>query len=270
MRKMSVFGPEKRNFSALSIDWDVFHDLRQFMPSDMSCCFDWVVEYSRWSGDFNNSYRFQNEEFKLLKEYLSGLDQKVFVAENHMYLYDLVPEGANVHITNLDFHEDSVNCPSVELLSCANWLSALRRFKDCSVVVDWRQIHTKGKFDATLRDNTLDISHSLGFDGVFDKNYDLVFISQSYPWSPPHMNHRFRELLDVCEFPVLVEECPPVYYTYTERYELTKTEFEWGYFPTGSESAEELDKIHDDEELHVVWPVSVIAGLVECDPRYRR
>jgi hypothetical protein len=275
-------------FRILSIDWDVFHDMTSFMPGGMECEQDWVVEYSRWEGEFANGiYKMAFHEYDLLREYLKQLNQPVHIADDHHVIYNLVPRGSDVHLVHLDFHGDAGLCekepkyiPSKgfiwkpKSLWCGNWISALISWNDCKVRTDWRQLHSKhdGKPGVLIPGDQrveMGMTWRQGFDYVFQGHYDLVFLCQSYLYSPPHMNHYFRLLVDTCREPVIDKHRPPFYPTYTNRYESLR-KYERAYFPTGQETAEEMDAIHDDDDLSVIWPVEQLRNIKDCCPIYRR
>ena len=258
-----------KQLSVLSIDWDVFHDMTQFMPGTMRCEVSWVVEYSRWEGEFKHCYKFAYDEFELLKQYLAGLNQPVHVAEDHGRLFHLIDWEADCALVNLDFHSDVWDCPDITRLCCGNWMSALVKYKGVRFDVDWRQLHSKGIHGLPIDEDEIKMRHSIGFNGVFDREYDLVFLCQSYDYSPPHMNHRFRELVDACADPRIPAADMPYYPTYSEAHQEACFS-DYVYVPTGKETPEEMDKIHDDEELLVIWPVSQIRDIPDCDPKFRQ
>ena len=255
--------------NALSIDFDVFSDMTQFMPGAMQCEWDWVIEYSRWEGDFVHGFKFDYIAFEEVKDFLRRQKQKVYIAEDHKKLYDIVPADSVVRLVNLDFHEDAAVCKPADKIDCGNWISALRQYKRCSIKVDWRQLHTKGQFDQSRRDDKLEVNHSIGFKDIFNKAYDLIFLCQSYMYSPAHMNHRFRELIEVCFEPEIFKDSEPIYESYTERLAYAST-YDRAYSPTGKETPEQMDKIYDDHEICVIYPVTQISNLKDCDPLYRR
>ena len=258
-----------KQLSVLSIDWDVFHDMTQFMPGAMSCQIDWVVEYSRWEGEFKHTYKFAYEEFELLKRYLHGLNQPVYIAEDHGRLYHLIEENTECALVNLDFHSDATECQGLDRLACGNWMSALAQYKGVKVSTDWRQLHSKGVYGLPEDESLIDMWHAIGFNGVFEREYDLVFLCQSFDFSPPHMNHRFRELVDACPDARVLPGDMPYYPTYSECHQ-NACFSDYVYVPTGKEAPEEMDRIHDDEDLYVIWPVSQIRYLPDCDPEFRK
>ena len=259
----------------LSIDWDVFHDMTQFMPGSMECQEDWIVEYSRWEGEFKHSYKFATKEFECFKKYLSSVTQIVYIAEDHKELYHLIERDTEVHVTNLDFHDDMYEIDKVRGAECGSWASALVELKDCDVTIDWRQLYTKGlisKQRSEYLDKRIKWSHQMGFDTVFNQTYDIIFLCRSWDFSPPHMGHKFRELQECCDWRLVGESI--IWPSYTDRYEYWRDGkmgfIEPFYFPTGQETAEEMDAIHDDHDNLVVHPVSQISNLPECDPLFRQ
>jgi len=139
----------------------------------MECQEDWVVEYSRWGGEFKNGiYKFHEREFQQVKAFLTGATQIIYFAEDHKELFSLIERDYRVHITNLDFHDDLFPYKRINKVACGSWASALVELKDCEVVMDWRQLHTKGierlqkPYPENQRDMRIKWSHSLGFDGV--------------------------------------------------------------------------------------------------------
>jgi hypothetical protein len=246
------------------------------MSGAMECQEDWVVEYSRWSGEFaNGDYKFHLKEFEDLKNYLSRFGKNVYIAEDHKMLYKLVERDTEVHITNLDFHPD-LGVVDRSNIACGTWASALVDLKDCNVTIDWRQLHTKGIHmidDENDRvDKRIKWSHSLGLSKVFSREYDLIFICQSWLFSPPHMGHKFRELMESCVSYTLMEESLPVFPSYTERY-MYWSKGRTGhvnpfYFPTGEESRTVMDEIYDNHDVLVVQDLDILFGLDECDPMW--
>jgi len=186
-------------FRVLSIDWDVFHDMTQFMPEAMAAEVDWVVEYFRWEGSFKHDYKFAETEFQQVKEFLARQNQPIYFADDHSSIYNLIDTNTCVELTNLDFHSDMYAIKDGEgnrkPLDCGNWMLYLVTDKRCTVNVDWRQLHTKGDSGETEYSG-ITWTHAIGFEGVFDEEYDLIFVCQSADYSPPHKNHRFRELID--------------------------------------------------------------------------
>jgi hypothetical protein len=270
----------------LSVDWDVFHDMTQFMPGAMSCQEDWIVEYSRWTGEWRVSYKFHEEEFQQLKAFLKTYNGRVHFAEDHQDLYHVMPFYRDIDLVHLDFHKDASPCESYNdlkgivildgYLDCGNWISALKRYKRCTFKkIDWRQLHSKHHGDDSIlggspADMGLNITWSMGFQGVFQQQYDFVFVCQSWIYSPPHMGHRMRELQEVCSNLTMSTRSPLIFPSYDQR----KEHWSGGrqgfvepfYFPTGKESELEMDEIHDDHDNLVVHDRSTLDWLKVCDP----
>jgi len=275
LQPSSVFAPKtsKKTLRVLSIDWDVFHDITQFMPGSMTPRVDWVVEYCWFEGEFKHLYKFAETEFQQAKEFLAKQTQPIYFADDHSSIYNLIDANTHVELTNLDFHSDMYPIRDKEgnkkPLDCGNWMLYLVVDKRCTVNVDWRQLHSKGDSGETEYTG-ITWTHALGFEGVFDKDYDLIFVCQSAEYSPPHKNHRFRELIDSCRGGRICEEKPPYYPSYTERVAFA-SEDKQVYIPTGNETQEEMDEIHDDHDNLVVTPdLTLVLTMPDCDPLYRK
>lgn len=269
----------KKHLNVLSIDWDVFHDMRQFMPGSMECQIDWIVEYSRWSGDFVHSYKFFKEEYLQLMKYISRVRVPVYFADDHKDITNVIPQGSSVSLTNLDYHCDTGLYE--DFLHCGNWMSYLKRKCDCEVELKWHDLFCKNLegWDKSGLDSSFPFKPIQNFDGVFDKDYHLIFICQSYLYSPPHMGHYLKDLVKACKNPVISKTSPMFFPTYSERWVKFYDEYLKGvnnyspytmYFPTGKETDRQMDEIYDDHDNLIIHGVDILESFPDCDEHYRQ
>jgi hypothetical protein len=207
-------------------------------------------------------------QYGQLRDFLEKVNQPVYFAEDHGEIAKLLPSNTKMRITNLDYHHDFWEYKGG--LDCATWLSYLRKEKMCRLSIDWRRLFKKegdmfnNLDEALIRDSVMD------FDGVFDRKYDLIFVCQSYTFSPPHMGHYFKKLIDVCSNSIISEDSPPIYLTYTEECErLKESSGDDIYFVNGEESDGFLDDLLDNE-IKLINNFSALTLIGDCDPEYRR
>jgi len=272
--KFVELGDVGRPIRVLSIDWDVFHDTTNFMPNALMCELDWTLEYLYYSDKFNTHYKFAFKEFNSLKDFLAKQRQSIYFAEKHSEIYKLIPKYSDIHLTNLDFHSDllSINIHEGFRLHCGNWVSALHKEKRCSIEYLWVQLHIGDNphLQKLLKhnDKCIRYSHQRGFENIFDKNYDLIFICQSVSYSPPHMNHRFREMIDCCYDAKISEENPPLYPNFEGQIDsLLQLN---GINSTLEKGIQEiLYKLNDDARADFIAELSLrLESFEECDPLY--
>lgn len=255
----------------LSIDFDVFCDTSLFLPG-ACCCHKngWVVDYNQWQGEWRDTFKFQEKQYRECLNYIRELNQPVYISNSHHDIFDLLDvQKKRLHIVNLDFHADDGLCSDLEQINCGNWLSALRIFKENTVDVSWYQIHSKGDHRRPLnKHEDIKINKYKYSDDIWMRKYDMVFICQSWEFSPPHVNHRFRELIGACKKPVISENDPPLYPVYTDE---VKRILGTPKVYTLEEADNLSDDVIDDEDTCIVdTTIGVLETLPDCDPQYKR
>lgn len=223
--KMNVFEISK-TFKILSIDFDVFYDLgKQFIPSIQKCNMDWTVNYNTNSDTMERTFYYNL--YYPLKGKIHSANCPIYVSEDHSHIAKIIDKyypNMSLDIVNYDRHCDlSQKQIKTGKLNCANWVGWLG--DRCHIMnydwVCWSNDYYE-KAVPEFIDNCKPEIQQFPINGISNKihrlgeEYDLIFIIQSYDYSPPHMYHRFRELYE--EIPnVTIDDSFPLWeMSYTE------------------------------------------------------
>lgn len=145
--------------------------------------------------------------FKKILEY-QYKNTPVFITNSHVRAYTFVHDiigmipHAKANIINVDMHHDMYPHNRSEkegCVDCGNWLRILRKQK---IVTDitWitREAGKQINIDDDrrfLRPNTITTDATI----LLDKHFDGIFICRSNMWLPPHLDHKFHELIRFCK-----------------------------------------------------------------------
>lgn len=200
-------------FKVMSIDFDYFQKiddgdiLRKCYPDGLDLKTElstlvWAPYYENpQTKDLLQSVGIMEDEFGKIKELIKNQSKfTTFVATNsHVEIYSIInqlmdiSDAKRLDVTNIDMHHDMVN--GNKTLDCGNWISFLKK-KYPNTSVHWIS-NPISKEMYGMTDVCYDmIDTSIG-DDVLQKQYDLVFLARSDNWTPPHLDSRFNELLNV-------------------------------------------------------------------------
>lgn len=195
----------------LSLDWDYFPDVPQ---KTRSLCFpDGLSEYNMDFTNFIWGKYYQeecidrlmdvdvDENFEYVKDYLRNLDlsNTLFASSSsHLSIVPMVNEyniSGDIELINIDYHHDTYDNANMQdnELDCGNWITFLR--KNNNVEVTWiKREHSM----MPNEDKRLNIE--MNIKTIKDFKPDYIFLSKSYPWSPPHLDEKFMELFQIMHF----------------------------------------------------------------------
>ena len=193
----------KDTIKVLSIDFDYFQnttrELLNYYPDKLDVQPEigealWKIQYKLY-GNKVNQVKLNKELFEDLKELLEVQNEntKVMITEGHEKIYSFITsnfKGKQIEIYNIDMHHDIVN-DSTEM-DCGNWIShIMKKFK---IKLNWmcRQISTDGESWKIKNQFKMYIDKIIGFEA------DLIFICRSDPWTPPHLDKYFSEIISIC------------------------------------------------------------------------
>lgn len=200
-------------FKVLSIDYDYFINVTERCVRQFPDGIDtkntelneliWGTHYSciRWLEDINiNKYL-----IKHIKQILSNQNPNipVLISESHVYIYDFILKYWNKHddigLVNIDFHHDMFN--DNETLDCGNWIKHIMQevvTRNAKIYIKWiaRQ-ESLNTFNINI-DEYKELSKIISTDLsiIDDKLFDIIFLCRSDPWSPPHLDKHFENLVN--------------------------------------------------------------------------
>lgn len=210
----------------LSIDFDYFQDTTRKtimkcypdgidLPTEVTCAI-WMSSYCKSSPEYEllRHVKINHDLLSTAKTVLNKQrdDIPVIIRQSHIGIYDEIrkryPLGEKMYVAHVDFHDDFGNENSREkFIDCGNWL--------------W---HIIKKYDAKLRWYTRNTSfdcYGIKYDEIpairesllpllCEKQFDMVYLCRSDPWTPPHLDNSFDELVDLCTenfIDVSIEDC---------------------------------------------------------------
>lgn len=141
------------------------------------------------------------ENLKILKSILHKNKPYIAMIQNsHIHCYDFIldylynkPNIKGVELYNIDMHHDIFNRNPE--LDCGNWIGMLRDqilMSHQQLKVTW--IANKTSKDAYAIPQNLENIIKYTLDCISDKEFDLVFLCRSDPWTPPHLDGEFAKL----------------------------------------------------------------------------
>lgn len=159
-------------------------------------------------------------ELNQLIKYLRGVAgqvPRVVVVNSHVELYkevnDMVRlyEGAckKVNMIHIDHHSDCYKVSDRRELNCGNWINHLVNSVSNRKELSIKWIHNKDSelesiedFSGIVEDFSDGTNMYEDLSSTFSNHTpDLIFLCKSVPWTPPHLDHYFDDLVRV------VEEC---------------------------------------------------------------
>jgi hypothetical protein len=138
------------------------------------------------------------EQFQAVKNHLilaNIKEENFFRSSTHKSIKDIIdklPEHMPLRIVNIDFHHDYYHYYSGgNYCNCGNWLRRVIEERP-ETEVKWIR---RADSELCSLEGEFPYEHDTDITSVFDEVFDLVFICQSPEWSPPHLYHRYEELV---------------------------------------------------------------------------
>lgn len=200
----------------LSIDWDYFQvvgpDLVRLYPEGYDkpteeSILDWRRIYRRHPGVYRVDIN--RREYNLLIDLLERQDPHipVMIRQSHIHIYDfihsLTGENQKIDLVNVDMHHDLLN--DTPYLDCGNWIMALIKENMINKnslrwVSNPISLPIYGLKHLSVNENKLKKVLSLwnisgGLRYLDNTEFDAIYIARSDPWSPPHLDIYFEQLL---------------------------------------------------------------------------
>lgn len=199
----------------LSIDWDYYIDITNekrnswfpYIPDDLLTEEDrenlWAPCYDKFG---ISGVGILEEDFEKTKHLIRSCKKNSrlikTVNDSHRYLYDLVykilNDNINVHETiliyNIDHHHDmySYRIPN-EKVNCSNWAGVLR--EELGDILEYRWIKRDDSEEYSLA-GKVECAYGT-FNDIKSISFDSIYLCKSGAWSPPHLDCRYKELVDV-------------------------------------------------------------------------
>lgn len=131
------------------------------------------------------------------------------IRNSHVHCYDFIldylsehPEITHLHLYNIDMHHDLHNYNPE--LDCGNWIGMLKeqiQSDNKKFRLTW--IANKTSKTAYGLSDEFDNFIKETLDCLTGKQFDLVFLCRSDPWTPPHLDNTFIQLANyICKHAV--------------------------------------------------------------------
>jgi hypothetical protein len=138
------------------------------------------------------------QEYYYLRELLKSLNIKqehILIADTHKdikKIIDLVPEGEQINIVNIDFHHDYYHYfTGGDTYNCGNWLRRLVEDRP-NTKVKWIR---RDDSQISSLEGEFPFEHITNIKSLESDKFDYIFICKSPEWTPPHMDQKFIELV---------------------------------------------------------------------------
>lgn len=202
------------SFRILSIDFDYFQDttentVKQYypdgvdLPSNLTSVI-WSSVYSKNSPGYEaiQNVKVNQELLNQAKNLiLSQEDIPVVFTQSHLGIWKEIKNrcvrGQNAFLTHIDFHDDMMNGnEKLGIIDCGNWISFFMKF--CHTKMIWFTRYTAMKLYGIKPGELPIFADDLSYLLRHKQQYDFIFICRSDPWTPPHLDPEFNNLIDLC------------------------------------------------------------------------
>lgn len=203
-------------FNVLSIDFDYFVNVTSnyiFHYPDAIDLHNINVNQIIWSDHYGYVPDLYNINInkKLIKNIKHIIDNQnhtipVLITESHVDIFDFIMrfwnKNENMHITNIDFHHDMFN--GNQTLDCGNWIQFVKQEVNnhgYEMGLRWIARQESLKIFGIESDKRMKriyeqkiISTDLSI--INNQQFDIIFLCRSDPWTPPHLDKHFIDLID--------------------------------------------------------------------------
>lgn len=193
----------------LSIDYDYFFDLRCSFEYPYMTNSYWIEEYITMQEDFPTNMKFNYDAFYALRDWLKVQSVPVYVSEDHSNVFHVLKSITSTYfnIVNIDQHHDlsKMSGFGIANVTCGDWVDAVTTLAkvDYTWVTNTASIQQYVTTDVNRYCNIVPRITDTHLRNLLTQTYDIVFLIQSYDYSPSHMQHRFLELVKSCNNPIV-------------------------------------------------------------------
>jgi hypothetical protein len=129
----------------------------------------------------------------------------VKISESHVEIYDFILDQWNyeedIELTNIDFHHDIFNTNNY--LDCGNWIGNLKdeiELENYNFRLKWmtrpESLKTYGFNDLDKNKLKDKVNIYTNMDCISNETFDILFLCRSDPWTPPHLDKHFIDLIN--------------------------------------------------------------------------
>jgi hypothetical protein len=147
---------------------------------------------------------------KLIKHIKKIIDSQPYttpalITESHIEIFDFIlrfwDKNSDVELVNIDFHHDMFN--GNKTLDCGNWIQYIKQEinnNDHELLLRWitreeslnvYKIYNDSRMQRILDEKIISTDLSI----IDNKGFDIIFLCRSDPWTPPHLDKHFSDLL---------------------------------------------------------------------------
>lgn len=199
----------------LSIDFDYFQDTTREtvlkcypdgidLPTEITCVI-WMNSYCKSSPSYDLIRQVKANDILLSTAKIALNKQKydtpVIIRQSHLEIWDEIRKrysfGTEMYVAHVDFHDDFGNEGTREtIVDCGNWLyHVVKKYK-----ARLRWYTRNASFDCYgIKYNEVPAIRESLLPLLLEDEFDMIFLCRSDPWTPPHLDDSFDELVNLCK-----------------------------------------------------------------------